>query len=289
MAIFLLKETYTKMPISCSDPRYKLSMILRLLSGTIDIQHLALDEFISPKTCYIDVLKKDYKRRSARARNIYKAFGKDLKESDYYKFLVDFQNKNIEFFENLKNEIISFIWYYEKKEYTTSFIYVYRILEYISMAFPLIYVANSKNFNKAFVSLKDYFTKRDNGDANSELKFFSNFIELAFCDDDNYDTEYCFNFIGEDCYKRAHYKLFTRYFSNIIENKLEYDYVTIKWQHIPTVIINIRNHYFHFDNSVSNNITPNDLIDPDSFFKIVNVQFIRWLSSVYISVCSAYL
>ena len=286
MNLFSCVEPYNDIPLECSSDKYKTTLILRILSGSIDLKNNLTQETVKLDNCYIDSLSR-YKTRIQRAKKIFKSFDSAVSLNDYKSFVNDFQFKNISFFSKILEEIESFSWFTLKRHHTSAFIYIYRILEHISVSFPLIYVSSTKDFSSSFGLLKSYFNRET--DYNSELKFFNGFLKLAFGKNTCLEQSYKIAFYGDDVVREAFFKVFKiSYLHEYVINEDENSFVEIKWGDIGAVIISIRNHFFHFDNSGRRNLSPSDLVDPELFFEIVNSVFIRWLSSVLIEVCNPF-
>lgn len=91
------------------------------------------------------------------------------------------RNKN--FFESLNNEFCNFYYHTSKENHTVAFLHLYRILEYVSYSFPVLYAASTKDFSKSFDILKTLFSgDKDKG----ELKVFKDFIEIILSVEKDY-------------------------------------------------------------------------------------------------------
>ena len=81
--------------------------------------------------------------------------------------------QNQKFFERLTQEFNNYYFYQNRRSFTTAFAFIYRILETISYAFPLIYATKTNDFRGTYTLLKDYMSgNKDKG----ELGFFKSFI-----------------------------------------------------------------------------------------------------------------
>lgn len=278
MQLFSYIEPYKNIKECCSVEKNELSRLLRLLSGSLDVIDNFSGEKACLKKCYIEPLKNQ--KRSYRAKNFYKIISNNISLKDYEQIL---RNKeNIVFFRELCNELTNVLWYENNNNNTTAFVYIYRTLEYISYAIPLLYVKNTIDFKSSFEALKSYFI---NSDLKSELKFFETFLKITFKGNPILEIKYDFNF--ENCVnKKSVYNICKRMIHNsdLFEAIIEDEEFKLNWINIPMLIINIRNGFFHFRNSMPTNITSEEIGNSDYFFKIVNPIFITWVSSLFVEI-----
>ena len=94
--------------------------------------------------------------------------------------------KNSGFYIELYNELASMHIAYMEGEFFKSFIHIYRILERISYAFPMIYARKSSDFSKSYGLLKSFLETKDTG----ELGFFKNALSVIYKDDDTLDITF---------------------------------------------------------------------------------------------------
>ena len=82
------------------------------------------------------------------------------------------RNKN--FFDSLNNEYCNYYYHTDRDSHTVAFLHLYRVLEYISYTFPVMYASSTKDFSQSFELLKTLFSgEKDKG----ELKVFKDFIK----------------------------------------------------------------------------------------------------------------
>jgi len=195
-------------------------------------------------------------------------------------------NKNKLFFESLNDEFCNFYYNTHKGNHTLAFLHLYRVLEFISYTFPVIYASSTKDFSKSFDLLKDLFSKeKDQG----ELKVFKYFITKVMSIEKDYERLYIDIDIISDL---AEYN--ERIYSSIInicENEIfEKDRnnpssrISIKFSEFSSFIITIRNRFFHLKNSNGNNLKSVDIVDSDHFFSLINNKCAYFLSLVTITV-----
>lgn len=181
-------------------------------------------------------------------------------------------NRNKDFYKNLLNEFLNFHYYTYKKNHTLAFLHLYRILEYISYSFPLLYAISSKDFSKSFDSLRTIFTgEKDKG----ELKVFKDFITQIFKSNRIYSTlTIDINIISDSVnYNERIYKTLNNICDKEIYDEarcIENSKFSINFLHFSSFIITIRNRFFHLKNSQSNNIHSIDIVDANHFFELIN-------------------
>jgi hypothetical protein len=195
-----------------------------------------------------------------------------------------FQNQ--QFFERLSNEFNNFYYYNHKGSHTTAFAYIYRILETISYAFPLIYSSKTSDFKGTYNFLKDCFSgNKDKG----ELGFFKSFIKVVFGNDPAEELSITIPILGNN---EEIQKSFFDAFKKACPDEEIYDLtdedeprtISVKFTHFSSFIICLRNRFFHLLNSGQPNLQSDDILDADLFFQMVNKGSIYWLSVVLIEI-----
>lgn len=248
--------------------RDKLTPCLRILSGSIDIYSAKDDREYEIKKNYFISLND--KNRYQRACKIYEVLG-SINNKKYDEFRLKINNQD--FFKTLCDELTAFSINQYRKNYTNSFIHIYRLLEHISYAFPMLYSSKSKDFRQTYNLLQSYF---ENG-TKSELAFFKNFLEKALNGNSLLDTEITIKFKGTEDQKEKFFKLVNTHTKTTSES--EFDEIKISWISMPELIIRLRNGFFHYMNG-RGNIENHQIIDSDLFFENINDPFMMWFSSI---------
>lgn len=191
-------------------------------------------------------------------------------------------NRNKNFFESLNNEFSNFYYHTAKENHTVAFLHLYRILEYISYTFPVMYSTTTKDFSKSFDILKTLFTgEKDKG----ELKVFKDFIEIVMSLEKDYKRlTIDINILSDlnEYNKRIYDTIIKICDANFFEQakNVENSKLSIKFQEFSSFIITIRNRFFHLKNSQDNNIKSIDIVDSDLFFSLLNHKCAYFLSLV---------
>lgn len=193
---------------------------------------------------------------------------------------VIYRNKN--FFESLNNEFSNFYFHTSKENHTVAFLHLYRILEFISYSFPVMYAASTKDFSKSFDILKTLFSgDKDKG----ELKVFKDFIEVVMSVEKEYKRlSIDINIVSdlEEYNERIYNTIIKICDKGIFEESknIKNSKISIKFPEFSSFIITIRNRFFHLKNSQDNNIQSVDIVDSDFFFSLINNKCAYFLSLV---------
>ena len=190
------------------------------------------------------------------------------------------RNKN--FFESLNNEFSNFYYHTSKENHTVAFLHLYRILEFVSYSFPVMYAASTKDFSKSFDILKTLFSgDKDKG----ELKVFKDFIEIVMSVEKDYKRlSIDINIISdlEEYNERIYNTILNICDKSIFEEprNTKNSKISIKFSEFSSFIITVRNRFFHLKNSQDNNIQSVDIVDSDFFFSLINRKCAYFLSLV---------
>lgn len=260
-------------------------ILLRGLIGSIKLKHKFSQHEFEQTIDYVDL--GNVNAGIEPVERLKKYLAQELSTDDLGKIFKDkkFLHQNQNFFQNLSNEFSNFYYYENKQSYTTSFTYLYRILETISFAFPLIYAAKTDDFRGTYNFLKDCLTgNRDKG----ELGFFKSFIKVVFENDPLFDSSISIDIIAET---EELQQIFFNSFKKACPDESIYSddtkeprKVSIKFQEYSSFIINLRNRFFHLFNSGQPNLQSDEVPDADYFFKLVNKQTAYWISIVVLEI-----
>lgn len=213
-----------------------------------------------------------------------KYFGEDFNLEDLSILLNDRQLsfRNKVFFDNLNNEFLNFYYNTSKNNHTIAFLHLYRILEYTSYTFPLLYAVSTKDFSNSFESLRTLFSgDKDKG----ELKVYKDFINEIYGKDKYYSRITIDIDIISDLpeYNERIYKTLLKICdAEIFElsKNSENSKVAIKFTEFSSFIITVRNRFFHLKNSQSNNMHSIDIVDSEHFFKLINRKCAYFISLI---------
>ncbi|HIF9327857.1 TPA: hypothetical protein ACX6RL_004058 [Photobacterium damselae] len=261
------------------DP--EILIILRLLSGNIKLTHTYSNTIIKSR---INYFSGDFTRFRNWKREFPVLFSEDTTATDIAVFIENTKYVNRSFYAAILSEISQFILHTKRGAHTSAFIYIYRILEKISYAFPLIYASKTQDFLKSFGQLKELMV----GDSEKkELGFFKAFIQMLYRDDSLSDTSIDIAFsttnsdVGEQMFKSIKETVGN---AVIHEDTSEFDTLSVKYCEMSSFIINIRNRFFHNLNGGATNIESNRIVDSDELFSFINPMAMHWLSMVFLQI-----
>jgi hypothetical protein len=177
--------------------------------------------------------------------------------------------------------------YHESKgSHTSSFVFLYRALEHVSYAFPLIYASKTNDFLKTYKFLKELMT----GDRNAgELGFFKIFLQTVYKDDALAESSIDFTISVETERQRVEiYELLEKLCSaEMIDPATEKPRIlSIKYLEVGSFFITVRNRFFHFMSGGAANIETTEIEDVDMMFSVLNKVFLHWLATILLAIVS---
>lgn len=239
---------------------------------------------------YKEILSKSYKCSYAYITppnaNIFSIISEEITEEEYNNFVTLILRNNNTFFSDFYDEICEFIIAEKQKQHTKAFIFIYRLLEHISYAFPMLYVAKSNDFKGTYDNIRAWAS-------GEPLKFFGKFIEKIFSDynateynitihlpsDTSLQEKYHDLFINKVFYTKEGKKALEE---NDMDDKSQ---ITFNWHFLPSLIVEIRNGFCHYLNTERPNLLDvKDFIDSDLFFNLINNECMKWIVTVFISI-----
>lgn len=273
-------EPYAKVKNTVKVDANIIINIVRMLTGTINIEKYPYNKKLVLKESYFSNLIST--PRFQRISKLGEIISPDISLAEFVEFTSLTASKNTDFYNNLANEFANYLWYQNKEHGTTAFLFIYRILEHISYSFPLLYTSKTLNFTSSYGYLKSFFEAQP-GDKKGELSFFKGFIEKIFTGDEIMQSSVSLNLVGEEKTRKEYYQLLQKRMKgdSIHEESVTNETLCIRWGTVPSLIIQLRNRFFHYTNGNKNNISSEEIIDPDLFFSMINDIFFKWLIQVF--------
>ena len=187
-------------------------------------------------------------------------------------------SQNFRFYKLLLLEFISCLIATRNDNGVASLVHIYRILEGISFALPLLYIKKSNDYLHTYAHFKKFFdqSNQDFG----ELKFLQIALDSILNDQ---EKRFTFTYELENSEKKALYQCL-KDFKNIDKNNLQNDeYIRFDLSINETInfIVRLRNSFFHAL-SGKHHISLDQLHYPDLTFIKLSTNFINALS--YISI-----
>lgn len=259
-------------------------LILRLLSGSIKLNHIKSQcSFIQTDNYFISDLK-------GYGQHWRKKFpmlvGDDYSAENLALYVKRNKFKNRVFYKNILSEISYFLYYQKNGNHSVAFIFLYRLLENISYAFPLTYVSKTDDFKRTYTFLKEIMNgNKDSG----ELGFFKSFVTKLFHDTPIVESSIDL-FINVDTEEEQEhiYKLLKNLCttSMLSDRSVQPRILSIKYIEFGSFIITLRNRFFHYMNGGAQNIESSEISDIDLLFSIINKQSLHWVSSILLEIIS---
>ncbi|MEZ8715901.1 hypothetical protein AB6D81_07890 [Vibrio splendidus] len=263
------------------DP--EILLILRLLSGNVELTHNYTNKTIKSRVNYFSSDLSSFRNWKNEFPTY---FSEDINSEDLALFIDNTKYMNRNFYSVILSEVSQFILHTNRKSHTSAFIYIYRILEKISYAFPLIYTSKTQDFQQSFNKLKELMV----GDGEKkELGFFKTFIDMLYRDDSISDTSVDIEFSASnnDVKKQIFREVKRVTPGDAIHVDTDApDMLSIKYCEMGSFIISVRNRFFHNLNGGAKNIESNKIVDSDELFSFINPMAMYWIAMVFLEVVS---
>ncbi|VUX55540.1 protein of unknown function [uncultured Woeseiaceae bacterium] len=266
---------------------YPEAKLVRLLIGTAALSAPALSANVQQNRNLSDARGDCYSKVSSKT--IKDALSQICDIKQFSSYLDRTGADNYSFFSVLLDEYCWYFYQQDKGSGLPAFLHLYRILERISYAFPLIHASSSKSFTGTYNELSGYFKRSTSGEYGGELKFFKVFSERIF-EESMLDAsvDLCVSEPdpekAEKIYQGLKKVLCDENFNqswNCDDTRLQLDNT---YSSLLSTIINLRNRYFHFAVGGQTNISSSDLHVPDMFFLEINPVLINWITMIYFEV-----
>ncbi len=188
------------------------------------------------------------------------------------------------YYKEILLEFSHYFWRKSLGQHTIAFLHLYRFLERISYVFPITYALNTNDFRDTFESFRGFL----NGDKSGELKFFKNFVDASL-DEEQLDSDVLIdlNQLLESHAQVACLLIRRNVSPEDIVGEPSVVGVTVRCRSLVTLLINLRNRFFHATSGHSANITMDQLYDPDQFFLPLNSVLANWLAIIYFRTLAA--
>lgn len=271
---------------SLSDTTPSNYNILRIIMGGTSVTNNDTAVTSDFTTNYLS-LYYAYDNTLSAEENLVEILNDSIELADLEKYFFDrrYTTKNKEFFNRLENEFCNFLTYQSKGNYTTAFIFLYRILEVISYSFPLIYASKTYDFKHTYGKLKEIFSN-NSGNSKGELGFLKSAIKVMFEDSELLETSIDIELNDEH---EKNEKIF-KAIKSVIDEKIyhtdtvENSKISICFGDVSSFIITLRNRFFHLFNRGDKNLESIEIIDPDYLFSKINEPVFTWICVVYIEI-----
>lgn len=263
-----------------SNPRLR---IFRLLSGTATVTDTYANKKYRFRRNYFHLPYEDNDSKK-RAKCILGLFpGEDITLCDILGMFAN-RTTNPDFFSKIEGEIIRSLIAIHKDSYIDAFIHMYRTIECMAYAIPLLYASRSKDYIKTYELLKSCFT--DNG-RGGELTFFKKFIETTFPNEDFLHLTIDLSLSSEEyecdqdnlrrlIVKHAQRKNGYLFNGNPGDTDFDFDFMNFF-----SFLTTLRNRYFHLlQGGWQDNISRADTEYPELLFKAIIHSGLNWVAII---------
>lgn len=258
------------------------AILIRLFSGTINFSNIELNtKQIKQRTNYfLFTCNTNYKVNKTVLENINPLYS----NTDINRYFSLSMNKK--FFEELVHELSCSIYFKSMKQFTTSFIHIYRFLEHISITFPLHYTSISNDYNNSFGELKQLFSESGNGGG---LKFHKIFMTKLFDQNDTTLPYHSTISLDYSFLDQTNFDNIKKSFITVISSEKslkigDFNFsnkiITFKFNLMHDLIITFRNRFFHSLVSQPHNISSIYFVSED-FFRVFNEYALNWLGYLF--------
>lgn len=260
--------------------------IFRLLSGTADVN----DSYKKKKYKFRrNYLSFTYTENNSliNTKNILSPFDNENTLGDLNEIFGN-KYKNNTLFSKVEGEIIQCLIANKDCRYKESFVHLYRVIECITYAIPLLYARKSKEYIKTYEWLKNCFNNQSAG----ELDFFKKFVSVIFSNEDffkstieisidNVDNE--IDDGSKEQLKKLIIKIATVNNKTILKetvNDGDYEF-TFTFINFFSFLVNLRNRYFHLhQGGWVENVSYIDTEYPEILFKSIIDKGINWIAII---------
>lgn len=252
--------------------------ILRLLTGSVNLRVVESGRYVP--LCTDEIRRK--RNRSARPESIVELlFSRNISIEEYEKFVVSASIRNRAFFAELLRELALCLGARKLGRNTESFLYFYRILEYISVAFPMLYASSEHEFRKSHKFLKDLMLNERDG----ELKVLERAIPIIGQENELHLISFDFRVVG---YQASFVDELRRQAQRVLAGKvrgleIESDgdvIFRVPFNSMSSLIVNIRNRMFHYKIGEAN-FDLGMLGGSENFCKLILSESIYWFGVLF--------
>lgn len=273
----LAPDEVTRLPMSTrqiDDSHNYRMLLIRLLIGTLDFRCCLTERVVAQRKNYAFAGYRDIEELTHTS--LLKSTEHFFAATDLEAYLSKPELNNQAFFRELLSEFLHCFLEEDKGNHAMAFLHLYRALESMAYALPLIWASRAKDYKSSFDSLRSYFTDPKIG----ELKVFDHFLRDIIDSEEVYDAHAKINI--ESMHPDWQQKYFTTIKSIFDEQDIyeetPHAELDVKFGSINAFAINCRNRYFHFLTGRGGNLSSQDIPDPDEFFLCINKPLLNWLS-----------
>jgi hypothetical protein len=258
--------------------------LFRLMSGSCSITNLNSDVTVSPNQNYFF---SDFRENPEQDLAFLDNFEEDITLQDYESHVSGKGFSNRKFYKSLLAELCGAVFNEAIDSHTAAFVHLYRAYEHLSYAFPMIYAAKTDNYIGTFENLRKWISNSDSDGNVGELRFHKSFVSTLFHGLPELSSTIDIHIQSRDEYKEA---IFEGLAIKVLGWKRPEHYtgattrpdkLSISFSDFHSFIVNLRNRYFHYSNSRSDNIVLEEIVESDLLFSFVNKAGMNYITTIF--------
>lgn len=250
----------------------------KLLHGRCEIHHLARRSSTRCVRNYASLRKT--RDGILPSTFITEVFGNDVELIIGLQLFKAMRSINVAFFKKLEIELTHCIFNHLQENPLIAFLHLYRSLEKLAVAFPLIYISAKTDFENSVESLRVYFEE-----SGGELSFARKFAK-DIATQSSVLTEYSIDFQTK-IQEIDKYTVLLNEINRCCPNHISGDIdpssgkFSIEFEKVPSFLVNCRNRMFHFSNSGQKNFNIDNIEGVDELCRILVKSGLHWLALTY--------
>lgn len=283
-----LEKSITKLthqsPFFISDESSEISVIFGVLSGRCVVINKNNEIPVELNRNYF---YSNYPEKNESDMDFLDEIEEGVNLSDYESFIIKNKFKNRAFYKNFLSEMTGAIYNEELEKHTASFVHIYRAYEHLSYSFPMIYASKTDDFLGTYSNLRKWMTSTDSDRNAGELKFHKSYVAALFKELPEISSTIDIHITAKEEFKEYIFSSLTKKTlawqseRDFTPATVKPDKISVNFIDFHSFIINLRNRFFHYANSTTENITTEDIIDSDLLFSLVNKSAISYITRIF--------
>lgn len=246
----------------------------RALVGALDLT--TVDEKSTLKLRYDHIRRKRATHPVTPLRMAEDLFGDGATVEAGRANLSKLRKRNADFFKSSAIEILHACAEYSKGKNLSAFLFVYRVIEKVAVAFPVIYVSSRRDFHAVHANLKAYYEGNEKGELGVLRKFAK---ELAANSDVLGELKIDFLSGGmTEKQFRAAFDAVKKSTRTELSEDADGGGFEVSYSEAVGVLIDVRNRLFHNSNSGQKNIDVDRLGDLEAFCGMLAGAGLHWIA-----------
>ncbi len=277
-------DNHPASPLKISEGCPEIFKAIRLLSGTVKLVASYEDaddvEVIADK----NYVRPDQEIRNENSPDLISYIFEETPDLDeFLRILRNMRGRNHSFYKSLCDELSLCIFAMKNERHTEAFLSLYRSLERMSAACPLIYSSRQNDFKTAHTFLSGiYKDEKSPGELGLLKAFLSDYAK------ENQDFQVATLDVPIPNWGGAFAVELTRQWRDVIEREASYaridtetGIITCPFPKVASLIVTIRNRSFH-NLSGQKNLDLFRLMGPEPLFSVLTPHFLHWTAYVFL-------